>query len=291
MLSYNISESRHELVFTSKSRGVKREGNLPEAEGGSKKEAPSPKAAEPNEVFPQRRDMEMEDSPAQTAEPQIAEAATAGGSVATPAGQAAAQKAFSSEPTEATGKDDVTAEAATVAPHIPTDNSNNISGAFALGSGISPKLANGWPPAHQTASAPSSSSSEAAAEVEAGAETGHLTGISLEAAALLASLTGEGQAQLPSQPKPGLQGVHLDVSKPSTDDQPGWYCLVPMTEAGDALSKVSPPLLEEDSMHLRSYVLLSSCLKPACLSYAVIACHKQRLNMWHIITLMQMLVL
>ena len=51
-------------------------------------------------------------------------------------------------------------------------------------------------------------------------------------------LPGE-NAEADEQPKPGLQGAHLDLSNRSTEDPPAWYCLIPLAKADGELSKAS----------------------------------------------------
>ena len=212
-------------MFTSKSRGVKREANLSEAEHASKKESPPPKIAEPDNTSPEAGQV-LPALSEEASKTQMEGAADRSSALGGPSGPAEVKG--DSIP-EATGKYEPMAEGMT----SPAGHSvvHDIPGAPVAASGPAAGLGNGGSPAEQDASEPSSSSSEA--------EVGPPATIGLEAATLLASLIGESNEQPPSQPKPGLQGEHLDVSKRSTDDQPAWYCLIPMAKADGKLSKVA----------------------------------------------------
>ena len=226
MLPCTVYNCRHKLLFTNKSRGVKREGDLSGAECASKTGSPSPNLAGPG-IASAEAGHEQAGLSVAASDMQMEGAADTGSALGTPPGPAEVEEESSPE---ATGKAEPL-EGATTGPAGHPVFDHHTQAAAAVGSESAGSPANGGSSPQQGASARSSSSSEA--------ERGPAGAVSLEAADLLASLNGEGSRQSASQPKPGLQGVHLDLSKRSTEDQPAWYCLIPMAKPDSRLSKAS----------------------------------------------------
>lgn len=207
-----------------KSRGIKRDGNPLTSEPASKKEALSPEAVKQADASADVHPIETE-SPIPATE-QKEDAMVKSETRACCGGNDAAQKA--SVP-EASQQALYSKEAPVASSAIPEDGQHNTSEA----SEPAAHMANGNLSPQEGNVVPSSSSSEAeAGPIEVG-------GSRIADVLQVPSLDGAGQ-QPPSQPKAGLQGVHLDLSKRSTEDQPAWYCLIPMAKAEGNISKARP---------------------------------------------------
>ena len=72
-----------------------------------------------------------------------------------------------------------------------------------------------------------------------------LEGLEPEEAAVAMDAVDNGQPaqaaveQPEGRTKPGLQGIHIDLTKRSTDDSPAWYCLVPLLRPEESTVEVS----------------------------------------------------